>query len=200
MAAFIIKLNGTSPLLYIRIPILSVSEKFQFQVGLQLPGSGLSPLIFIPAPLGEAIHQDPGRGHLPPAHKCTEQAIKLTLWQLFSHPFDGPVSAHLLQQGGIKKSSSDVQKIMTQVGGGGVGGLYLNEARLWSQNSINQCWRRAANMAGSLFVSIKRMVYIETSKQQDSVICLQFSQPPSLTRPLHRAGGTRWKRVKEEGG
>lgn len=117
MTAFIIKLNGTSPLLYIRIPILSVSEKFQFQVGaagLWLAVPGLSPLIFIPAPLGAAIHQDPGRGHLPPAHKCMEQAIKLTLWQLFSHPFDGPVSAHLLPQEGIKKSSSDVQKIMTR--------------------------------------------------------------------------------------
>lgn len=57
------------------------------------------PSHFHRCPLGVAIYQDPGRGHLPPAHKCMEQAIKLTLWQLFSHPFDGPMSAHLLQQG-----------------------------------------------------------------------------------------------------
>lgn len=61
------------------------------------------PSHFHSCPLGLAIHQDPGRGHLPPAHKCMEQAIKLTLWQLFSHPFDGPVSAHLLQRGRNKK-------------------------------------------------------------------------------------------------
>lgn len=38
--------------LYIRIPILRVSENFQFQVRaarLRLPASGLSPLILIPA-------------------------------------------------------------------------------------------------------------------------------------------------------
>ena len=28
--------------------------------------------------------------------KCMELAIKLTLWQLFSHMFDRPMSAHLL--------------------------------------------------------------------------------------------------------
>lgn len=138
MTAFIIKLNGTSPLLYIRIPILSMSEKFQFQVG----AAGLCASCAWPLPshfhswaLGVAIHQDLGRGHLLPAHKCMEQAIKLTLWQLFSHSFDGPMSAHLLPQEGIKKSSSDVQKIMTQEEevaerGGVWGGGYLNRAQL----------------------------------------------------------------------
>lgn len=29
--------------------------------------------------------------------KCMELAIKLTLWQLFSHMFDRPMSAHLLE-------------------------------------------------------------------------------------------------------
>lgn len=104
MTAFIIKLNGTLPLLYIRIPFLSVSEKFQFQVGAaRTPAPHARPLPshFHFCLLGSAIHQDPGRGHLPSAHKCMEQAIKLTLWQLFSHPFDGPVSAHLLQWEGI---------------------------------------------------------------------------------------------------
>lgn len=129
MTAFIIKLNGTSPLLYIRIPILSMSEKFQFQVGRWDSGSlclASLPSHFHSCPLGTAIHQDPGRGHLPPAHKCMEQAIKLTLWQLFSHPFDGLVSAHLLRREGIKKSSSDVQKNDSGRGGGG----YLNGAEL----------------------------------------------------------------------
>lgn len=97
---------------------------------------------FHSCPLGTAIHQDSGRGHLPPAHKCMEQAIKLTLWQLFSHPFDGPVSAHLLRREGIKKSSSDVQKIMARRrrGGGGLVSEWSRaNARLWSQNPINQC-------------------------------------------------------------
>lgn len=57
------------------------------------------PSHFHRCPLVVAIYQDPGRGHLSPAHKCMEQAIKLTLWQLFSHPFDGPMSANPLQWG-----------------------------------------------------------------------------------------------------
>lgn len=89
------------------------------------------PSHFHSCPLGAAIHQDPGRGHLPSAHKCMEQAIKLTLWQLFSHPFDGPVSAHPLRREGIKKSSRDVQKIMTQAWGG----------RCWG--GVVPEWRRA---------------------------------------------------------
>lgn len=48
---------------------------------------------------GRPIHQDPGTGHLLPAHKCMKPAIKLTLWQLFSHTFDGPVAAHPLVRG-----------------------------------------------------------------------------------------------------
>lgn len=125
--------------------------------GTPAPRAWPLPSHFHSCPLGGAIHQDPGRGHLPPAHKCMEQAIKLTLWQLFSHPFDGPVSAHLLQREGIKKSSSDVQKIMTLggrwgwVGERGVEGGCVPEwsranARLWSQNPINQCWRVAEKM------------------------------------------------------
>lgn len=70
--------------------------------------------------LGSVIHQDLGRGRLPSAHKCMEQALKLTLWQLFSHPFDGPVSAHLLQV--LKKS-----EIMTQDGWAGGGAKLMAE-------------------------------------------------------------------------
>lgn len=132
MTAFIIKLNGTSTLLYIRIPILSMSEKFQFQVGAAgtpAPRAWPLPSHFHSCPLGAAIHQDPGRGHLPPAHKCMEQAIKLTLWQLFSHPFDGPVSAHLLQRGRNKKVKLGCAKNYDS-GWGGAEGVYLNRAEL----------------------------------------------------------------------
>lgn len=118
------KWNITS-LIYQNTNFEDVREfQFRFQVGRQDCGPHAWPLPshFHSCPLGTTIHQDPGRGHLPPAHKCMEQAIKLTLWQLFSHPFDGPVSAHLLLGEEIKKSSSDVQKIMT--------GGYLNRAEL----------------------------------------------------------------------
>lgn len=138
MTAFIIKLNGTSTLLYIRIPILSMSEKISISGvsgGTPAPRAWPLPSHFHSCLLGAAIHQDPGRGHLPPAHKCMEQAIKLTLWQLFSHPFDGPVSAHPLQPKGIKKSSSDVQKYMTWGGGRGRG-VYLNGAQLMSDYGV----------------------------------------------------------------
>lgn len=100
--------------------------------GTPAPNAWPLPSHFHSCPLGAAIHQDPGRGHLPPAHKCMEQAIKLTLWQLFSHPFDGPVSAHPLRREGIKKSSSDVQKNYDCGWAAGVGwrGVYLNGAEL----------------------------------------------------------------------
>lgn len=94
------KWNIHSLILYIRIPILSVSEKISISGGSGVDSGSCAwplPSHFHSCPLGATIHQDPGRGHLPPAHKCMEQAIKLTLWQLFSHPFDGPVSAHPLQ-------------------------------------------------------------------------------------------------------
>lgn len=130
MTAFIIKLNGTSPLLYIRIPILSMSEKISISGGsggTLAPHAWPLPSHFHSCPLGAAIHQDPGRGHLPPAHKCMEQAIKLTLWQLFSHPFDGPVSAHLLRQKRNKKVKLGCAKNYDLQGG--CGG-YLNGAEL----------------------------------------------------------------------
>ena len=113
MTAFIIKLNGTSTPLYIRIPILSMSEKISISGGsgeTPAPCAWPLPSHFHSCLLGAAIHQDPGRGHLPPAHKCMEQAIKLTLWQLFSHPFDGPVSAHLLKRRRNKKVKLECAK------------------------------------------------------------------------------------------
>lgn len=147
MTAFIIKLNGTPALLSIRIPILSMSEKFQFQVGAAgTPARRAWPLPshFHSCPLGAAIHQDPGRGHLPPAHKCMEQAIKLTLWQLFSHPFDGLVSAHLLRRRRNKKVKLGCAKNYDSGWGwGGRRGVpewSRANARLWSQTQINQCW------------------------------------------------------------
>lgn len=53
-------------------------------------------------------------GRLAAAHKCMELAIKLTLCQLFSHMFDGPLAAHLLPQGyKRRKAGADAQKMMT---------------------------------------------------------------------------------------
>lgn len=54
------------------------------------------------------IHQAVGRGHLPPAHKCTDIAIKLTLCQLFSHTFDGLPALHLLPRG-YKRSGKQMR-------------------------------------------------------------------------------------------
>lgn len=133
MTAFIIKLNGTSTPLYIRIPILSVSEKISISGGsgeTPAPRAWPLPSHFHSCLLGVAIHQDPGRGHLPPAHKCMEQAIKLTLWQLFSHPFDGPVSAHLLQQRRNKKVKLGCAKNYDSGWRWGGGGAYLTVAEL----------------------------------------------------------------------
>lgn len=114
------------------------------------------PSHFHSCPLGVAIYQDPGRGHPPPAHRCMEQAIKLTLWRLFSLPSDTPPSsdapphpsAHLLQQGRIK-SQPPMCKILPRgervgvCGGGVVRGVVLpehrqTEARLWSHGSVDR--------------------------------------------------------------
>lgn len=121
-----VQLNGTSALLYIRIPILSaISISGGSGWGpppARPPRAWPLPSHFHSCPLGVAIYQDPGRGHLPPAHKCMEQAIKLTLWQLFSHPFDGPVSAHLLRPGRNKKVKPGCAKNYgSEIAGGGVG-------------------------------------------------------------------------------
>lgn len=53
-----------------------------------------------------AIHQDPGRGHLPPAHKCMEQGNKINLVAIVFPPIWWPrVSSSVTTGEGIKKGT-----------------------------------------------------------------------------------------------
>lgn len=87
-----------------------------------LRAPGLFPSHFHSCPLGCSDSSGPEqRTPYTPTHKCTEQAIKLTLWQLFSHPFDGPVSAHLSRPERDKKVKLGCVKNDNSQGLGGWG-------------------------------------------------------------------------------
>lgn len=92
--------------------------------------------------LSTAIHQDPGRGRLPSAHKCVEQAIKLTLWQLFSHRLMAP--RRLIRQGGGDKRASSKDDDL----------IRRDRAALQSPNQINQSVSMRSNESSQGFMMV----------------------------------------------
>lgn len=98
----------------------------------------------------KAIHQAVGRGRLPAAHKCMEQAIKLTLCQLFSHTSDGPLAAHPLPQGYSRSQEQMCRRWWAS------GSDALKHPSRWSRDIAHKIYRKRSGSNSALVWNLVR--------------------------------------------